>query len=346
MRWIVTGGAGFIGSEFVRTALLEGWASEVAVLDALTYAGNLGNLQAVQDRPELSFHRCDIADPDAVAKACGKGADALFHFAAESHVDRSIASAADFVRTNVVGTQVLLDAARALGVRRFVHVSTDEVYGSLELDSPDRFTEASPLNPTSPYAASKTASDLMVQAAHRTHGLDVVITRCSNNYGPFQFPEKFIPLFVSNALEGRPLPLYGDGKNVRDWIHVESHVRGLKLAFERGKSGEVYNLGGECERANRDLARAIVRAVGIDESLIQPVTDRLAHDRRYAIDCTKAKRELGFVPGVCIEERLGALVAWYKSNRDWWQRIKTGAYHDYYEKMYGGRWLSKRAGKS
>jgi dTDP-glucose 4,6-dehydratase len=338
MRWIVTGGAGFIGSHFVRTAILEEWAQEVVVLDALTYAGNLGNLQPVQSRKELQFHRCDIADAQAVRQAVGEGADAIFHFAAESHVDRSIVSAADFVRTNVVGTQVLLDVARQVGVRRFVHVSTDEVYGSLELDTAERFSEATPLDPTSPYAASKTSSDLMAIAAERTHKLDVVVTRCSNNYGPYQFPEKFIPLFITNALEGRPLPLYGDGKNVRDWIHVDNHVRGLKLAYERGKSGEVYNLGGECERPNRDIAHAIVRALDVDPKLIQPVTDRLAHDRRYAIDCSKAKRELGFNPGPPIEERLSEVIAWYRDERDWWQRIKAGAYRDYYEKMYGGRW--------
>jgi len=339
MRWIVTGGAGFIGSHFVRTAIAERWAKEIVVLDALTYAGNLGNLQPVQDNPALDFRRCDIADPEAVRQALGKGGDAVFHFAAESHVDRSIVSAADFVRTNVVGTQVLLDAARAAGVGRFVHVSTDEVYGSLELGTAERFSESTPICPTSPYAASKAAADLMVLAAVRTHKLDAVVTRCSNNYGPYQFPEKFIPLFITNALERRSLPLYGDGKNVRDWIHVDHHVRGLKLAFERGKAGEAYNLGGECERENRDIAIAIVRALGVGEDTIKPVTDRLAHDRRYAIDCDKARHELGFEPGRAIEEQLPAVVAWYKSNTDWWQRIKGGEYRKYYEKTYGGRWV-------
>jgi len=331
-RWLITGGAGFIGSHFVRTAVEEGWTDEVVVLDALTYAGNLENLQPVEGRFE--FVRGDIADTEAVARALTPETTAVFHFAAESHVDRSIASAAAFVRTNVTGTQVLLDAARQQGLGRFVHVSTDEVYGSLDLDSSERFTEETPLDPTSPYAASKAASDHMVLAAHRTHGLDVVITRCSNNYGPYQFPEKFIPLFTSNALAGDKLPLYGDGKHVRDWIHVDNHVRGLRLVWERGEAGQVYNLGGECERNNRDIAGAIVAAVGADDSLIQPVTDRLAHDRRYAIDPARAVA-LGFDPGPPIEERMPEVIDWYRSNRPWWERIKAGEYRTYYERMYG-----------
>ncbi|MEE8408755.1 MAG: dTDP-glucose 4,6-dehydratase [Myxococcota bacterium] len=337
MRWIVTGGAGFIGSHFVRAALREQWADELVVLDALTYAGNLENLEPVREHGGFVFHRCDIADPEATKTAFGDGADAVFHFAAESHVDRSIDSAASFVRTNVVGTQVVLDVARACGVGRFVHVSTDEVYGSLEIESEERFTEESPITPTSPYAASKAAADHMVLAAHRTHGLDAVVTRCSNNYGPYQFPEKFIPLFVSNAFDGKPLPLYGDGKNVRDWIHVDDHVNGLVLAWERGKAGRVYNLGGNCERANKEIALAICEATGADAALIQPVEDRKAHDRRYAIDPVRARDELGFTPGGPFEERLAELVAWYRDNRGWWERIKAGEYRSYYEKMYGGR---------
>ncbi|OGQ84985.1 MAG: dTDP-glucose 4,6-dehydratase [Deltaproteobacteria bacterium RIFOXYA12_FULL_58_15] len=336
MRWLVTGGAGFIGSHFVRTALTEEWTDEVVVLDLLTYAGNLENLRPVERHAGFSFVRGDICDPDVVAKSL-VDVDAVFHFAAESHVDRSIESAASFVRTNVVGTQIMLDAARTAKVKRFIHVSTDEVYGSLALDAAERFVETRPVQPTSPYAASKTASDHMVLAAERTHGLDAVVTRCSNNYGPYQFPEKFIPLFVSNAMEGKPLPLYGDGRHVRDWIHVDDHIRGLRLAWERGGSGEVYNLGGECERHNRDIALAIVRAVGADESLIQPVTDRLAHDRRYAIDPQKARAELGFEPGPPIEERMAEIVDWYRENRMWWQRIKAGEYRGYYERMYSGR---------
>jgi dTDP-glucose 4,6-dehydratase len=337
MRWIVTGGAGFIGSCFVRRALTEKWANEVQVIDALTYAGNMENLEPVLKDPGFSFARADIADAHAMQEILGRGGDAVFHFAAESHVDRSIESATQFVRTNVVGTQVLLDAARAHQIKRFVHVSTDEVYGSLALGEAQRFNEKMPLEPTSPYSASKAASDLLVLAAHRTHGLDVVVTRCSNNYGPYQFPEKFIPLFITNALDQKPLPLYGDGKNVRDWIHVDDHVMGLKLAFEKGRPGEVYNLGGECERANIDIARAIVTAVGVDAKLIQPVKDRLAHDRRYAIDPTKARRELGFIPGVAIEKRLAELVAWYREHRPWWTCIKAGEYQQYYERMYANR---------
>lgn len=334
MRIVVTGGAGFIGSHFVRTALQQGWAKELLVLDSLTYAGNLANLDPVKDHAGLSFSRCDIADATAVAAAMPENLDAIFHFAAESHVDRSIESAAAFVRTNVVGTQVLLDVARQKKAKRFMHVSTDEVYGSLELGTDTRFTEDTPLDPTSPYAASKTASDLMALAAQRTHKLDVVVTRCSNNYGPYQFPEKFIPLFTSNAMEKKDMPLYGDGKNVRDWIHVEDHTQGLWLAYQKGKSGEVYNLGGECERENREIAFAICDAVGHSRDHIKPVQDRLAHDRRYAIDCTKAKRELGFAPGKPIEERLAEVIGWYKDNRSWWEAIKAGSYRDYYERHY------------
>ncbi|MEK7704749.1 MAG: dTDP-glucose 4,6-dehydratase [Myxococcota bacterium] len=336
-RWLVTGGAGFIGSHFVRTALGEGWVDKLAVVDALTYAGNLENLEPVRKHAGFAFHKVDITDGQALAPVFGDGVDAVFHFAAESHVDRSIDSAAAFVQTNVGGTQVLLDVARARGVGRFVHVSTDEVYGSLALGSTERFTETSPIEPTSPYAASKAASDHLALAAQRTHGLDVVITRCTNNYGPYQFPEKFLPLFITNAFEHKALPLYGDGLNVRDWIHVEDHVRAIRLAFDKGKSGEVYNFGGECERANKDLARAICQATHVPTDLIQPVVDRKAHDRRYAIDATKSKRELGFRAGPPIEERLDALVGWYRDHRGWWERIKQGAYRDYYERMYSVR---------
>lgn len=337
MRWIVTGGAGFIGSHFVRTAVIEGWADDIVVLDQLTYAGNLENLEPLRGKPGWRFMRGDICKRDDVEAAVGEGADAIFHFAAESHVDRSILSAGDFVRTNVLGTQVLLDTARARGVGRFVHVSTDEVYGSLELDDAQRFTETTPLDPTSPYSASKAAADHLVLATHRTHGLNAVVTRCSNNYGPYQFPEKFIPLFITNALDGKPLPLYGDGQNVRDWIHVDNHVRGIYLTFTRGTAGQVYNLGGDCERANRDIAMQIVALVGADPATIKPVADRLAHDRRYAIDATLAKEALGFDPGPPIEERLPDLIAWYREERTWWQNIKAGAYRDYYERMYGHR---------
>ncbi len=337
MKWIVTGGAGFIGSCFVRTALQEGWAEEVCVVDALTYAGNLDNLTPVRSHPGYSFRRLDIREAASVESELPVDAEAVFHFAAESHVDRSIEDASAFIQTNVLGTQVLLDWAVRHQLSRFVHVSTDEVYGSLELDSKARFTEDSPLQPTSPYAASKTASDHLALAMHRTHGLDVVVTRCSNNYGPYQFPEKFIPLFITNAMEGRKLPLYGDGLNVRDWIHVDDHCRGILAAFAKGKPGAVYNLGGECERANRDIARAIVDAVGAEPGLIEFVKDRKAHDRRYAIDPARARDELGFEPGPPIEARMGEVVGWYRSHRDWWDAIKSGAYRDYYERMYANR---------
>ncbi|MEM6531517.1 MAG: dTDP-glucose 4,6-dehydratase [Myxococcota bacterium] len=340
MKWIVTGGAGFIGSCFVRLALQEKWAEQVFVADALTYAGNLENLEPVRDHPGFAFEKVDIRHGAEVEGKLPADADAMFHFAAESHVDRSIEDASSFIQTNVLGTQVLLDWSVRKALKRFVHVSTDEVYGSLELGSEERFTEASPLDPTSPYAASKTASDHLVMAAHRTHGLDAVITRCSNNYGPYQFPEKFIPLFVTNAMEGKPLPLYGDGLNVRDWIHVEDHSRGLHAAYNKGVPGGIYNLGGECERANRDIAQAIVSAVGADPELVQFVTDRKAHDRRYAIDPAKSRRELGFEPGPPIEERMEEVVDWYRNHRSWWDAIKSGAYRDYYERMYGGRGLA------
>ena len=339
MRWIVTGGAGFIGSQFVRSALLENWADQIVVLDALTYAGNFDNLKPVHDHPNLTFVRGDICHVADVEKAVGDGADAVFHFAAESHVDRSIMGAADFVRTNVMGTQIMLDVARARGVERYVQVSTDEVYGSLELGTEERFVESTPIDPTSPYAASKAAADHLVLAAYRTHGLNAVITRCSNNYGPYQFPEKFLPLFITNAVDKRPLPLYGDGKNVRDWIHVDNHCRGIRLAYERGQAGQVYNFGGNCERANRDIAMAIVELTGASPDSIQPVTDRLAHDRRYAIDAKRAQTELGFEPGPPIEKRLPELVAWYVENRPWWEAIKAGAYKSYYEHAYGNRAL-------
>jgi dTDP-glucose 4,6-dehydratase len=323
---MVTGGAGFIGSAFVRRAVSLGWADQIVVLDALTYSGNRQNLSPIEGKGGWSFVQGDVRNAEDVQKAVGDGVDAIFHFAAESHVDRSILGAKAFVDTNVLGTQVLLDVARDKGVGRFVHVSTDEVYGSLELDSPERFTETMPLDPTSPYAASKAASDLMVLAAHRTHGLDTVITRCSNNYGPYQYPEKFIPLFITRAMDHQMLPLYGDGRNVRDWIYVDDHVDGIHLAFLKGRPGHVYNLGGNCERSNAEIARSIVAITQAPTRLIQPVTDRLAHDRRYAIDPTYAAEELGFVSGPPIEERMAELVQWYRDNTAWWQPLVAGAH--------------------
>ncbi|HEX2189037.1 MAG TPA: dTDP-glucose 4,6-dehydratase [Longimicrobiaceae bacterium] len=341
-RILVTGGMGFIGSNFVRLLLAEkpGW--QVWNLDLLTYAANPENLADVAPAAEAEgryrFVRADVADPEAVARCLADAAvDAVAHFAAESHVDRSIASAAPFVRANVVGTQVLLDAARAAGVERFVHVSTDEVYGDLEPDEPP-FTEETPIRPSSPYSASKAASDHLALAYHRTHGMDVRVTRCSNNYGPYQFPEKLIPLMLVNALEGCPLPVYGRGENVRDWIHVEDHCRGVLAALERGTPGRVYNFGGASERRNLDVVREIARAVGASEELIRFVTDRPGHDRRYAIDFSRAREELGWTPGRTFEEGLAETVRWYLENRGWWERVRDGAYRESAEmiRSWGG----------
>lgn len=328
-RLLVTGGMGFIGSNFIRLLLRERPEWSVVNLDALTYAANVESLVDVapgaEEEGRYHFVHADIAEPEAVAEVLATGFDAVVNFAAESHVDRSIRSAGPFVRTNVVGTQVLLDAARAAGVRRFVQVSTDEVYGDLELEDPP-FHEATPLAPSSPYSASKAAADHLVLAYHRTHGTDVVVTRCSNNYGPYQFPEKLIPLMIVNAVEGKPLPVYGRGENVRDWIEVEDHCRGVLAALEKGSAGGVYNFGGASERRNLDVVREIVRIVGASESQIQFVTDRPGHDRRYAIDFAKAEAALGWRPTVTFEEGLGRTVAWYLENREWWTRVREGAY--------------------
>jgi len=334
MRIFVTGGAGFIGANFVQHVLAEHAEDELVTFDLLTYAGNLANLEPVMDERRHRFVRGDIADAAAVSAALG-GIEAVVHFAAESHVDRSISDASDFLRTNVVGTQVLLDAARAAGVRRFVQVSTDEVYGSLGPSG--AFTEESPLRPNSPYAASKAGADLLVRAAQRTHGLDAVITRCSNNYGPYQFPEKLIPLFVTNALADQPLPLYGDGCQVRDWIHVADHCRALDLVLRRGRSGEIYNIGGGNERRNVDVAHLILKTLGKPESLLRSVADRPGHDRRYAIDAAKIRAELGWEPRETFDAGIVATLAWYQSNRPWWEAVKSGAYRQYYERMYGAR---------
>jgi dTDP-glucose 4,6-dehydratase len=335
MKLLVTGGAGFIGANFVQYVLAAHAGAEIVTLDQLTYAGNLANLEAVLEHPRHRFVRGDIADPQAVAGAIGEGVDAIVNFAAESHVDRSITDAGAFLATNVVGTQVLLDAARARGVGRFLQVSTDEVYGSL--GPTGAFTEETPLQPNSPYAASKAAADLLVRAAHHTHGLPTLITRCSNNYGPYQFPEKLIPLFVTNALADQPLPLYGDGRQVRDWIHVEDHCRGVDLVLRQGKVGEVYNLGGGNERENVEIAELILDALGKPHSLVRHVTDRLGHDRRYAIDARKIERELGWTPQREFASGLRDTIEWYRTQRSWWEAVKSGAYLDYYERMYGQR---------
>ncbi len=339
MRVLVTGGAGFIGSNLVRLLLTERDDVEVVNLDVLTYAGNLQNLSDVQDHPRYRFVRGDVCDPDAVRSALS-GVDAVMHLAAESHVDRSIMGDTPFVRTNVLGTQTMLAAALEIGVRRFLHCSTDEVYGELPWQDPeasgprDRFTEETPLGPRSPYSASKAGSDLLALAYHSTHGLDVVVTRCSNNYGPYQFPEKLIPLCTTNAIEDRPLPVYGDGLNVRDWIYVEDHCRGMLAALEQGRSGRVYNFGGDAERTNLQVVRAILRAVGKDEALIRFVPDRAGHDRRYAVDSSRARVELGWEPRTEFTQGLDETVSWYSAHPGWWQGIRSGEYRRYYEAQY------------
>ena len=335
MRLAITGGLGFIGSNFIRLVLAERSSWTVVNFDAVSYAGNPANLADVAHHPAYRFVKGDVTDAAAVADVLRAGVDAVVHFAAESHVDRSILSAEPFVRTNVTGTQVLLDAVLPAGVR-LVHVSTDEVYGSLEPDATP-FTEQAPLNPTSPYAASKAAADLLVLACVRTHGLDAVITRCSNNYGPYQFPEKLIPLMITNALEGRPLPVYGDGRQVRDWIHVEDHCRGLLAALERGARGAVYNFGGNAERPNLHIVTRIVAELGADPALITHVADRPAHDRRYAMDATRASRDLAWVPRRSFEDGLAETVRWYRQHEPWWRAVKDGSYRTFYRAWYEER---------
>jgi dTDP-glucose 4,6-dehydratase len=332
---LVTGGAGFIGSNFVRM-MLQGSTHEIVNLDALTYAGNLENLQDCEHNPRYRFLKGDIADPvEMEAVFAETKPDIVVHFAAESHVDRSVLDATAFVRTNVIGTQVLLDKSRLHKVARFVHVSTDEVYGSL--GAWGFFTEDTPMQANSPYSASKAGSDLLVRAAVHTHHMDCVITRCSNNYGPYQFPEKLIPLMIANALEGKKLPVYGDGKNVRDWIFVTDHCEGIRAAMERGKAGEVYNFGGNAERENIFVVKEILRLLGKGEDLIHYVKDRPGHDRRYAMDSSKARATLGWEPRFSFEQGLRATVDWYQMHRSWWERVRTGAYQDYYKLQYGKR---------
>lgn len=330
----VTGGAGFIGSAFIRLVLGERADIEIVNFDALTYAGNLENLKGVDDRRHR-FVKGDICDREAVLAAMPDGCDAVFNFAAESHVDRSIRSADEFLRTNIIGTQVLLDAARAKNVRRFVQVSTDEVMGSLPDDSDEFFTEGSPLQPNSPYAASKAAAEFVVRAARETFGVDTVITRCGNNYGPRQFPEKLIPLMIANAVNNEPLPVYGDGKNVRDWIYVDDHCRAVWLAFEKGRSGEAYNIGARNERQNIEVVKTLLDLLGKPHDLITYVTDRLGHDRRYAIDPIKAETELGWQPQTNWKEGVQKTIRWYAENQDWVDHIRNGEYREYYRAMYG-----------
>jgi dTDP-glucose 4,6-dehydratase len=346
-RWLVTGGSGFIGSNLVRHLLARDPAAEVWNLDCLTYAGSGGNLDDLAAEPRYRFVKADVCDlaswkPDD-ARLGGGRFDSVFHLAAESHVDRSTVEAVDFVRTNVLGTQSVVDWVRAGGARRLVHCSTDEVYGSL--GPKGRFRETTPLAPSSPYAASKAASDLLVLAAVRTHGLDAVVTRCSNNYGPWQFPEKLIPLMLTNALDGEPLPVYGDGRQVRDWLHVEDHCAALVAAGERGRAGEVYNFGGSAERENIAVVRAILGTTGRPESLLRFVEDRPGHDRRYAMDASKARRDLGWRPARRFERGLRETVEWYLAHEPWWRALRSsGGFRAYYERTYARRIREGRAG--
>jgi dTDP-glucose 4,6-dehydratase len=325
MRVLVTGGAGFIGSHYVRSVLTGAWGGEepqsVVVLDKLTYAGNLHNLAPVAGDPRLQVVEGDILDRVTVDRLMAD-VDAVVHFAAESHVDRSILGAAEFVMTNVVGTQTLLDSAMAHGTEKFVHVSTDEVYGSIPEGS---WTEDEPLQPNSPYSASKASSDLFARAYHRTHGLPVCITRCSNNYGPYQFPEKVIPLFVTNLVDGMQVPLYGEGANVRDWLHVDDHCRGIQLVLEGGRPGRTYNIGGGTELSNKELTGLLLEATGAGWDRVTKVTDRLGHDLRYAVDDTLIRTELGYEPQVPFEQGLAETVEWYRTNRPWWEPLKARA---------------------
>jgi dTDP-glucose 4,6-dehydratase len=336
MHVLVTGGSGFIGSNLVRLLVAERPDWRIVNLDKLTYAGNAENLSDLAGHPSYRFVRGDISNGELVADIFRtEKIDAVMHLAAESHVDRSILSPSIFIETNVRGTQVLLEASREFGVRRFLHVSTDEVYGSL--GPTGLFTETTPLDPSSPYSASKASSDLLALAYAHTFNIPVVVTRCSNNYGPYQFPEKLIPLMIANAVRDLPLPVYGDGMNVRDWIHVEDHCRGLLAAMERGKEGEVYNLGASSERHNIDIVKRVLSLLGKPESLIKFVKDRLGHDRRYAIDSTKARAQLGWAPIHRFDDALAATVRWYEEHRRWWERIISGEYLTYYEKQYRGR---------
>jgi dTDP-glucose 4,6-dehydratase len=325
MKLLVTGGAGFIGSHYVRTLLGGAWGLEepdrLIMLDKFTYAGNEANLAPVAEDPRLQVVAGDILDRELVDKLMGE-VDAVVHFAAESHVDRSILGARDFVMTNVVGTQTLLDSALAVGIDKFVHVSTDEVYGSIPEGSWD---ENEPLLPNSPYSASKASSDLLARAYHRTHGVPVSITRCSNNYGPYQFPEKVIPLFVTNLIDGKNVPLYGEGTNVRDWLHVDDHCRGIHLVLTQGRIGETYNIGGGTELTNKELTGLLLEATGSGWERVERVADRLGHDLRYSVDISKITAELGYTPQVPFEQGLADTVAWYRDNRDWWEPLKARA---------------------
>jgi dTDP-glucose 4,6-dehydratase len=338
---MVTGGCGFIGSIFIRYLLETDPDICLINLDSLTYAGNLTNLEDVAKGKRYRFIRGDIADRQAVRQVVESGVRAIFNFAAESHVDRSIHDSSPFVRTNILGTQVLLDAAREFKVPRYIQISTDEVYGSL--GATGYFTEETPLAPNSPYAASKASADLLVRSYIHTFGLPATITRCSNNYGPYQFPEKLIPLFIMNLLRNEPIPVYGDGLNVRDWIHVRDHCAAIDRVWRAGRVGEIYNIGGRCERTNLDLTNALLEVMGKPRSLIRFVKDRPGHDRRYAIDSTKIQQELGWHPAIPFDEGLRDTVRWYEEHSEWVASIRTGQYLQYYEKQYGRELLGKKA---
>lgn len=338
MKILVTGGCGFIGSNFIRHMVEFHPDYSIINLDKLTYAGNLENLSDLSDSPRYRFIRGDIADAGCIEELINQGIETIVNFAAESHVDRSIEDPSAFMRTNVFGTFVLLEAIRKVFQKqriRFLHISTDEVYGSL--GNAGAFTETTSLAPNSPYSASKTAADMLVRAYHHTYHLPVLITRCSNNYGPYQFPEKLIPLMISNALEDKELPIYGDGMNVRDWIYVEDHCRALDVVLHRGEEGEVYNVGGRSEKPNITVAKTILDRLAKPHSLIRYVADRPGHDRRYAINFSKIERELGWKPSVSFEEGIRLTVDWYLTHREWWKKIRTGDYLNYYKRMYDNR---------
>lgn len=336
MKIIVTGGAGFIGGNFVHYMLNKYNDYKIICLDALTYAGNMETLEPVKNNPNFKFYKADIADRDAVYEIFEKEKpDIIVNFAAESHVDRSIDNPGIFLQTNILGTGVLMDACRKYGITRYHQVSTDEVYGDLPLDRPDLFfTETTPLHTSSPYSASKASADLLVQAYHRTFKLPVTISRCSNNYGPYHFPEKLIPLMIANALADKELPVYGKGENVRDWLYVEDHCSAIDLIIHKGRVGEVYNIGGHNEKTNLEVVKIILKELGKSEDLIRYVTDRPGHDMRYAIDPTKIHNELGWLPATKFEDGIKKTIKWYLDNKEWWQHIINGEYKDYYAKHY------------
>lgn len=336
MKLLITGGAGFIGSNFVRYMVNKYPEYQIVNLDLLTYAGNLENLKDIEDKPNYTFVKGDIADRPFIQALFEKEKfDYVLNFAAESHVDRSITNPEIFVQTNIQGTLCLLDAAKAIGVKKYLQVSTDEVYGTL--GATGYFTEETPLAPNSPYSASKTGADLLVRAYHETYGMPINITRCSNNYGPYHFPEKLIPLMIINALHDKDLPVYGDGLNIRDWLHVEDHCQAIDLVLHKGRIGEVYNVGGNNERTNIDIVKTILAHLGKPESLIKFVKDRPGHDRRYAIDATKLRTELGWEPKYTFETGIKQTIDWYLNNQEWWQNIISGEYQEYFKSQYGDR---------